>query len=55
VADKQIIRTSDRGRFKKCRQQWDFESPMRQGYRYAGGVKPLDFGIAMHVGLKTGY
>ena len=55
MADKQIIRTSDRGRFKKCRQQWDFESPMRQGYRYAGGVKPLDFGIAMHVGLEIYY
>ncbi len=50
-----IIRTSDRGRFKRCRQLWDFESPMRQGYRYTPGIKALDFGIAVHKGLEVYY
>ena len=50
-----IIRTSDRGRFKRCRTLWDFESPMRQGYRYTPGIKALDFGIAVHVALEIFY
>ena len=55
MEDKSIIRTSDRGRFKRCRQLWDFESPMRQGYRYTPGIKALDFGIAIHEALEHYY
>lgn len=55
MGNKQIIRTSDRGRFRRCRQQWDFESPLRHNYRYQGTIKPLDFGIAIHEALDEFY
>lgn len=50
-----IIRTSDRGQFKRCRQLWDFTSIMRGNYQYAPGVEPLDFGTAVHKGLEVYY
>jgi hypothetical protein len=50
-----IIRTSDRGQFKRCRQLWDFTSIMRGNYQYAPGVEPLDFGTAIHSGLEAYY
>ena len=55
MENKQVIRTSDRGRFRRCRQLWDFESPMRQNYAYQGSIKPLDFGIAFHEALDEYY
>ena len=50
-----IIRTSDRGQFKRCRQLWDFTSIMRGNYQYSPGVEPLDFGTAVHAGLEAYY
>jgi hypothetical protein len=53
--EKWIIRTSDRGQFKKCRQFWDFKSPLRMYYEYAPGIQALDFGTAVHAGLEVYY
>jgi hypothetical protein len=50
-----IIRTSDRGQFKNCRQKWDFGSKIRQNYEPIIGIKPLDFGTAIHAGLEAYY
>jgi hypothetical protein len=50
-----IIRTSDRGNFKRCRQKWDFESKMRQNWEYTPGIEPLDFGTAIHHALEAYY
>ena len=55
MENKQIIRTSDRGRYRRCKQLWDFESPLRHNYRYQGTIKPLDFGIAIHEALDEFY
>jgi CRISPR/Cas system-associated exonuclease Cas4 (RecB family) len=53
--EKEIIRTSDRGTFKSCRQQWDFTSKIRMNYEPK--VRPwyFDFGTAVHAGLDTFY
>lgn len=50
-----IIRTSDRGTFKKCRQLWDFTSLLRGDFEYVPGIKALDFGIAYHAALEVYY
>ncbi len=50
-----IIRTSDRGTFKKCRQLWDFTSKLRMNYEYTPGIEALDFGIAYHAGMEEYY
>jgi hypothetical protein len=52
---KYIIRTSDRGQFRKCRVKWDFGSKIRRGYDYAPGIHALDFGVAVHAGLEVYY
>lgn len=49
------IRTSDRGTFKRCRQLWDFKSPIRMHLTPTAGAKPLEFGIAIHAGLEVYY
>lgn len=51
----EIIRTSDRGQFKRCRTLWDMTSKMRLNYQYAPGVEPLDFGTAVHAGAEAYY
>lgn len=48
-----IIRTSDRGQFKRCRVLWDFTSKMRLNFEYSPGIEPLDFGIAIHAGAEV--
>jgi hypothetical protein len=52
----QIIRTSDRGAFKRCRRSWDLGSKIRQNLVIKGPVpKPLDFGTAIHRGMESWY
>lgn len=53
--NKLILRTSDRGTFKRCRQLWDFTSKIRQNWEYVPGVEPLDFGTAIHAALEVYY
>lgn len=50
-----IIRTSDRNTFRRCRQLWDYRSPIRRHLEYTPGIEPLDFGIAIHEGLDVYY
>lgn len=50
-----IIRTSDRGTFRRCRQLWDFRSPIRRHLEFVPGIEPLDFGIGIHAGLDVYY
>lgn len=53
--NKFIIRTSDRGNFRGCRQKWDFGSKIRQDWTLLAGIEALDFGSAIHAGLETYY
>jgi hypothetical protein len=53
--DRYIIRTSDKGMFKRCRQQWDFGSKIRQNYEPKRLRHALDFGTAVHAGLEAYY
>lgn len=55
MTKKCIIRTSDRVAFKRCRQQWDFGSKIREDWEYVPGVEALDFGTAIHAGLEVYY
>lgn len=50
-----IIRTSDRGIFKRCRQQWDFTSKIRQNLEPIQRYMPFDFGTAFHAGMQAYY
>jgi|SRR5215469_7067811 len=51
----QIIRTSDRGYFKKCRQLWDFTSKIRQNYEPLQRAEYFEFGSAIHAGMEEYY
>jgi hypothetical protein len=51
----QIIRTSDRALFKRCRQRWDFTSKIRQNWEPLRTPIELDFGTAVHAGLESYY
>ncbi|TXH55542.1 MAG: hypothetical protein E6Q97_08610 [Desulfurellales bacterium] len=53
--DKHIIRTSDRGTFRRCRQLWNFTSKMRMNLEYVPGIEPLNFGIAYHEAMEVYY
>lgn len=53
--DKYVIRTSDRGTWRKCRELWNFKSPLRRRLQPLAGPKPLEFGIAVHRGLQVYY
>lgn len=50
-----IIRTSDRGAFKKCRYYWDFGSKIRMDYEPVRTNRNLGFGTAVHAGLESFY
>jgi hypothetical protein len=52
---RQIVRTSDRGTFKRCRQLWDFTSKIRQDLEPVQRIDALDFGTAIHAGLQAYY
>ena len=53
--DKYIIRTSDRGIFKGCRQRWDFASKMRRNLEPWQKYKPFEFGTAFHAAMEVYY
>lgn len=50
-----IIRTSDRGTFKKCREQWNFSSKLRMNLESNKEARALAFGTAIHAGLEVYY
>lgn len=52
---KYIIRTSDRKKFKECRQAWDLGSKIRQDLDPIAVRTPLDFGTEIHAGLEVWY
>lgn len=52
---KHVIRTSDRGMFKSCRQKWDFGSFSRGRWRPLVTPRPLEFGTALHGAWDTYY
>lgn len=49
------IHTSDRISFKRCRQNWDFGSILRQRWRPKETPRPLSFGTAVHKALEVYY
>lgn len=49
------IHTSDRGTFKRCRQQWEFSSPLRYSLEPIRPAEPLWFGTGMHEALAAYY
>lgn len=49
------IHTSDKNTFKTCRQQWDFSSELRRGWRPKKAAMALDFGTAMHASWEVYY
>ena len=51
----EIIRTSDRQYFKRCRVLWDFTSKIRQNYEPIERIEALDFGTAMHSAMEAYY
>lgn len=50
-----VIRTSDRGYFKTCRQLWDFTSKIRQNYEPLARKEYFEFGTAIHKGMEEYY
>ena len=50
-----IIRTSDRGNFKRCRQKWFWESKLRGNLESNRGNRAMSFGTAIHSGLEAYY
>lgn len=55
MPDKLIVRTSDRGTFRRCRELWNFTSKIRENWEYVPGVEALDFGTAIHAALEVYY
>ena len=51
----QIVRTSDRSTFKRCRVLWDWTSKIRQNYEPLRRIAAFDFGTAIHAGLEAYY
>ena len=50
-----IIRTSDRGMFKRCREMWNMTSKMRQNYEPIARYIHFDFGTAIHAAMEAYY
>lgn len=55
MSEANIVRTSDRINFKRCRTLWDFGSKLRQNYEPHLLPTPLHFGTAVHAGLEIYY
>ncbi len=49
------IHTSDRAAFKRCRREWDFSSPNRQGLEPDSQPGPIDLNQALHAALAVYY
>lgn len=47
-----IIRTSDRGGFKRCRRRWNWQSHLRGNLTTIEGISPLWFGTGVHFALE---
>jgi hypothetical protein len=47
-----VIRTSDRGGFKRCRRRWGWQSHLRGNLTTIEGVAPLWFGSGIHFALE---
>lgn len=47
------IHTSENRSYRGCRRRWDWA--YRQGYILASSPKPLELGIAFHIGMETFY
>lgn len=47
-----VIRTSDRGGFKRCRRRWGWQSHLRGNLTTIEGVSPLWFGTGIHFALE---
>jgi hypothetical protein len=47
------IHTSEMRSYQGCRRRWNWA--YREGYVVESGVKPLEFGIAFHVGIEAGF
>ena len=55
MSNSTVIRTSDRVKYRKCRQLWDFSSDIRMGYKPVKEIEALEFGTAIHAGLEAWY
>ena len=55
MPDPIIIRTSDRGYYKRCRQLWNFTSKIRENWEPVQRYLAFDFGTAIHAGLQAYY
>jgi hypothetical protein len=53
VTDTLEIHTTDRARFKRCRLQWYFESPLQLNLTPIRAKPALTFGTAIHEGLEA--
>jgi len=47
-----VIRTSDRGGFKRCRRRWGWQSHLRGNLTTIEGISPLWFGSGFHFALE---
>lgn len=47
-----VIRTSDRGGFKRCRRRWGWQSHLRGNLTTIEGISPLWFGTGIHFALE---
>ncbi len=52
---KHIIRTSDRGTFRNCRQEWDWSSKIRDNLEPAQRYAPFEDGTTWHEALAVYY
>ncbi len=47
-----VVRTSDRGGFKRCRRRWGWQSHLRGNLTTIEGIAPLWFGSGIHFALE---
>lgn len=52
---KRIIRTSDRGQFRNCRQSWDWSSKIRQNLEPSERYAPFEDGTTWHNAMEVYY
>ena len=52
---KLIVRTSDRGIFRSCRQEWDWSSKIRQNLEPSQRYAPFEDGTTWHAGMEVYY
>lgn len=52
---KHVIRTSDRGTFRSCRQEWDWSSKIRNNLEPRARYQPFEDGTVWHAAMETYY